>query len=787
MNSPPIRWEHPAALHSERTDERPFPRREDPRFGWAATDKRLDAWRKALAQWVGQRLSRKAAIKSGNALLDFVSERPQERASPEVLCRRDGALLTSFNAWVSGTPKDRKEIVNLAHEFFDWYLDTHLSASDDHGRLIRSPSHFNPIARRVVPASDAETSRDPLPTRYLRELRQILLANDWEWAKKQKVDWVESLDTHTGERVRTWCPVRASAIALKLLLPLRTFQVRMVDSGEGDSLVHSDAGWASNTGRHAPAGKRDVRRGFLRRFVDTAMGAEVTGFFVNTNKTADHRAGEADHGYEIPWEQREAITIVDALAAWQARFNAVDGPLAWHDVADPEVRLSGTQRCGSAYFLMRLPRKHDSRQPVSDGALNRFWISLLIELENRVAARGQTRPDGSRIRFVTAAEAEKQSTPLFGLHSLRVSLLTALATEGAVPLHILSKVVAGHASVVMTLYYVKTNPADLSRCLTEASQKIEAGEQADFIRYLASEQRKEEGVVSNDSAGVAALSRTDAGLWKTVSTGVCPVGGTRCGDGGPRLSGNRHAPVPGGASNCVSCRFHVTGPAFLPGLLARFNAASLSMEGARREHRAAEAALATAEDNRFDREQEGKEGDLLELARANSRLEAAETRLAAAVTVMQASYELSERCKTVAHTHRGGLNLVLAGSMPDLEIAVRETSQVELWDAVCQSAHVHPCPEVSEAALRRAQAIDRLLMRHGAPPLLMNLPDDIALAAGNEMMRWMSQQVGRDTALTLLDGQAVGSTDVEQLVSDMVEHLAHDAAAAPSLQLEHAQ
>lgn len=773
-----------AGKGTRRDSARPFPRRSDPAFAWVAADTRLDAWRNALTEWVGQRASRRAAVEAGNALLDFAREAPDRRASPEAVCRREAPLGTSVGDWLAGTPKDRTDFVNLLHEFFAWYLDTHLSAHDDYGQPVRSPSHFNPIARRIKSACAMESGRDPLPTRYVRELRLLLMADDWAWAKKQRRDWIDAIDTQTGERVRTWCPVRASVIALKLLLPLRTFQVRMLDSGQGDSLVHTAAGWKSNSGPHAPDGREVVRRGFLRRFVDAATGAEITGFFVNTNKTADGRADEADHGYEIPWENQEAIAIVDALVAWQARFNPTAAPLAWADVADTSVRLSGTSRTGGVYFLMRDPCSTDARQPVRASALEDFWIALLGELETRVAARGEKRPDGSRVRFVSATKRASKRSPLFGLHSLRVSLLTALATEGQVPLHVLSKVVAGHASVVMTLYYVKTNPAELTRCLTEASHKVDAAEQADFVRYLASEQRREEGFVSNDAAGIAAMGRTDAGLWKTVSTGVCPVGGTRCGDGGPKLSGKRHAPVTGGALNCVSCRFHVTGPAFLPGLVARFNAASLAMEGARREHQSAEVALTAAEDARFDREQAGDESGAVDVARAHSRLESAETRLAANVSAMQATYALIERCKTVARKAQAGLNLVLVGSLDDVEVAVRETSQEELWDAVCQAADVHPSPEVAEATLRRSQAIDRFLMRQGAPPLLMNLPDDVARVAGNELMRWMSRQVGRDVSLELLAGHGSATADVASLIAEMAAQVMPAARAASSPLLE---
>ncbi|MBF4332699.1 hypothetical protein EAY29_20925, partial [Vibrio anguillarum] len=43
-----------------------------------------------------------------------------------------------------------------------------------------------------------------------------------------------------------WSPVRAMALYLKLQLPLRTFQVRMLDSGEADTWRYESGQWIKN-------------------------------------------------------------------------------------------------------------------------------------------------------------------------------------------------------------------------------------------------------------------------------------------------------------------------------------------------------------------------------------------------------------------------------------------------------------------------------------------------------------------------------------------------------------
>lgn len=78
-----------------------------------------------------------------------------------------------------------------------------------------------------------------------------------------------------------------------------------------------------------------------------------------------------------------------------------------------------------------------------------MWFYLLSELEARCTARGETLEDGTPLRFVKAGS---YATTHFPLHTLRVSLITAYALEGGVPMPVLSKLIAGHARLIMTIY-----------------------------------------------------------------------------------------------------------------------------------------------------------------------------------------------------------------------------------------------------------------------------------------------------------------------------------------------
>jgi hypothetical protein len=534
------------------------PSRSDVRFAWAQGDATLDTWRTALAEWAMQHTDRGYAVRVGNSLLDYLRAHRDVTRLPQEFCSQRYSNPCPLIGWLDRGRATDVAMTNVSHAFFEWYLERHLTLPDDYGRPVLAPGYWNPLVRQRSEQRATQTAREALPTRLIRELLAVLRDDDWAWCRAQEGDHIHAVDAKTGEAVRTWCPVRASALALKLLLPLRTFQVRMLDSGEGDSERYADGAWQSNASPHAPRSGASVRRGALRAFRDQATGSVTTGFFINTNKTADRKATAGTGGYEIPWQHDEAIRVLDQVARWQEEHNPIAEPLSWSALHDKNVRLASVERGENAYFLMRDPTGTHRNEPVTDGRLRGLWHRLVSEVEDRMNARGERLADGSPMRLterIRQISGKVRRRSIYDLHSLRVSLLTALATDGGVPLHVLSKCIAGHASVVMTLYYVKTDPVAMTQVLTEATARIDHASQEQFARYLQSEARRDEGFVLNDPTGRTALDRSAPASWLQLDTGICPVGGTRCGEGGVALKTNLHGPVPGGVRNCVRCRF----------------------------------------------------------------------------------------------------------------------------------------------------------------------------------------------------------------------------------------
>jgi hypothetical protein len=766
-------------------------KKSDVTFLWATREQpALDHWRRYLAQWLAERPVKSQALKLGEFFLNYLLANPSVTRNPEEFCRRTYAPSVPYRDWLKARHQNQRALFdtnNLGAEFIEWLLDTHLSTPDDLGRPVRSPDHWNPVTRLQRKAQAIHTHREAIPTRYINEMIRILTECDFAWPKSQPSEWLPRYDPDAGRWEKIWNPVRASALLLKLYLPLRTFQIRMLDSGEADSERYVDGQWGENIGPLAPGRRAVVRRGFLRKFTDRLTGQVHTGFFVNTNKTQDRGRDEEDKGYEIPWQHGDAIKVATDLLLWQERYNPITELQRWADLHDTSIVRAGRSgefaRRGEACFLFRDPCGTYQNEPLTDSRLRPFWFALMDELERRVAARGEALADGSPILFIDKRHptSGEPLRAVYDLHTLRVSLITALATEGGVPIPILSKCIAGHASILMTLYYIKLGVPQITEKLAEAQKKIGLDEQRNFVRFLQSAEHKTLAsvVASNDASGVTALSENTPGSWIVGDKGICPVGGALCGMGGPKLTSNPqlsdYAPTPGGSRNCVRCRFFVTGPAFLGGLVAHFNAVGTRLVAAAERFRTREAAIRRLENEVSATEDQGGLSALMaNLYAANDHHERDMLEVDELAHNLHAVYRLTERCRAIittaqSHPSDGKLNLVLVGKQADLEAAISTTTDFELMNSVCQAARVYPGDDTTLANLRRARILDAMLARNGWRPVFSALSEDEALAVGNEFVNLLIRRVGHTDAVALLEGRrmmdAAGiAKDIETLL-----------------------
>ena len=740
-------------------------------------DPSLADWQEKVALWLKEGRSLALRTYMADRLFACLVEHKELPRTVEEYCRRSGVLSPTWAEWSASqdwADSSHQMYTNYFCDFIDWFLARYLTGDDDLGRPVVSPAHFNPVRRLSQAAKPPQTHREAMPLRYIHELIRIIEDDDFAWPRSlSSSEYFMRHDSASGEFVRTWSPVRSVAMLLKLHLPLRTFQVRMLDSGEGDTEQFDGAEWRRNIGPLAPKGKARIRRGFLRNMMDTTSGTTFTGFYVNTNKTADIFRGPKDLGYEVPWEHKEAIRLALYLRDWQQRFNPIQRPTQWDEIHDKTVLRSNSKEMlrkrGEVCFLFRDPKGTHPCEPVVDSRMQSYWTMLLTELERRVAARQETLADGSPVRFVRPVAGTGLPLPLFDLHSLRVALITAYAIEGGVPIQILSKCIAGHATILMTLYYTKPGPAYVSEEMAKAQQRIERAEQGNFLRFLKNAEIRNASplVVANDAAALAALDGNEPSGWTMGDIGICPAGMGKCDVGGPSLKGgtvkSAFAPVPGGPKNCVRCRFFITGPAFLGGLVAKFNSTGVLLMEASERLRKIEAEISGIEDRAVPDE-------LLLLGHVYSRRDTVLEEVDTVAYNWHACFALVQRCKTALKAANGdGLSLVLAGNAGDLDTALEECSDFDLYNAVCQVAAVYPNDSPVVSTLRRGHLLDVMLSRNGRRPVFATLSEDEAHAVGNEFVNLLMARIGRAETVDLIEGRRMlESTGIEKDVDRLL-------------------
>lgn len=245
-------------------------------------------------------------------------------------------------------------LINYVIDFLDFILENYFSEKNDYGRYI---SLFeNPLKKQRYQQRIVETVHNPLPYRYICDLRHSLCPNprgnftDLKWAQAQTGnansggDWfyvgehlIDKNDLDCVWRMKEvwrngkkqefyqlWSPVSTLILLIKLHLPLRTYQVRMLDSGEADYMRYENGNWIENN-KHTFALK-NVKKGIFRQFKDNALGFESTGLYINTNKTADQNKDEFERGYEIPWQNEDVLYWLEKLRNWQEKYNQIIGP-----------------------------------------------------------------------------------------------------------------------------------------------------------------------------------------------------------------------------------------------------------------------------------------------------------------------------------------------------------------------------------------------------------------------------------------------------------------------------
>lgn len=548
-------------------------------FGWLVRERGEDweRWRQLISGWIAtQTGSIGLKINAMNWFMANYLPTVPGGVSPDVFFQvAEKGLLPEMRPLLDASMsaaiavKNQNWIVDL----LSWIITQSYSEPNDDGLPMALVK--NPFVKGKEKTVFTETVHNPLPYAYIRELREILCPQprgtfrDWEWAQSQSGqlrsdfgDWFpveqSAIDEHDpdcvwrhkNERYEIWSPVKSMALHVKLHLPLRTYQVRFLDSGEADTWRYEGGDWVLNN-RHGFSQGREGnpwKRGVFCRIRCQDIDEIMTGLYVSTNKTADQNKESCERGYTIPWQNEEVLYWLERLRNWQEKYNPINGPTPCAELIEKHfgsVKTAEQKKdMGSICFLFRDPTAPSGERdkPIGGYTLPNLWYRLLSTLEDRVAARGQTLSDGSRLRFVEPPAPKSNLLPTktdFPLHSLRVSLLTCYAMEGHVPIQVLSKLIAGHSRIIMTLHYTKPTAAMVSQVMDVASGRINAAQDESLKIFLRDADMRQihskMAFIDGGSIEIALANRNVIG-WEQRHIGLCLVGGNSARSESPLVS-----------------------------------------------------------------------------------------------------------------------------------------------------------------------------------------------------------------------------------------------------------
>jgi hypothetical protein len=737
------------------------------------------------------------------------------------------------------SPEIIQKGVNIPCDFIDFVIEKVFSEEDDNGNLV--PLVQNPLSKIKRQDSTTETVRNPLPYSYIQDLRQILCPlpdkteltvleqnlkdgetllpayhyrhfKHWTWAQRQagggwfevtpelidKTDpdcvWRSKEVTRNNKKVtvhQIWSPVKAMVIFMKLHLPLRTYQVRMLDSGEADTWRYEQGQWVVNTQHDFVLGseKRPFGKGIFRRIHDTMTGLYSTGLYINTNKTADQNKDELERGYIIPWQNEEVLYWLEKLRNWQEKYNPIAKPTDCTTLLRKHVSAKKSDKqlesMGEIAFLFRdaSAKGEDKSKPIAgDVNIAPFWYQLLITLENQLVEQGNTLENGERLKLVVyypegTLKSAKVAT-LFPLHSLRVSLITAYTMDTQLPLPVISKLLAGHTRLLMTIYYNKITPSVMAEKMEEAHDALDVKSKQsvrNFLKDASMEQIQCKMVYHSDDSIQAALANRNPIGWEERSCGLCLVGGNTvksdevstlggCWNGGALIKDaksvvNRiYGSVPHGSENCIRCRWFITEARYLPALNAHFNQLSYKAHQAANLSAEIEGELEALKDEQFFCEEQGKpfiKHD--ELQALQRRYEKQQVEADEYTKDWIACFELISKIIRVEEARNEDDTkdkLIAVGSEQDVSHALKfiETdSELLHLSLLCDDAEFYPDlqDELRKTPVieKRSRQLSRVLMKKGFEPIFMEMDDKQQLIAANAMLRQMAKIADPDDKL----------------------------------------
>jgi len=641
-------------------------------------------------------------------------------------------------------PNERGISAIYIFKFTQWIIDTYMRDTDVDGIVSIGVNPLSYSDQQMIQGvwsnagKPSETTSRPLPTAWNLKALKIITENDYEWPKSLPNQYFNWFNPESGNHEVVWVPTLAYLFETMLELPLRKIQVLNLDSGEGDEQIYNpeNGSWLKNTGPAAEYWKNNPQailkqRGVIKDF--SKSGKPLVGFYINTNKTADRNAPDGERtGYSIPWQNDIMINLFTSLRKWQEKYNPQTEPTPFTSLATKVFGYDPTETAikliPDRFYLFRTPcDSYSPFHPPTYNVCTKFWNELMSQLERVLKDEGED---------VTIVEKwnTKTGQPMkvaFNIHGLRVATLTAFA-EAGVPIEILSKIVAGHASILMTIYYLKFNEASISQLLCEKAVEIKGNAADQLKRHLENkswENAKRIAVYNDEESFRSTINTRFSPLWSNEGYGICPHGGTRCEDGGPisRRNGKNplYGPVPGGKHNCLRCRHFISGTPFLIQMWMKTNKLLVDSQKMAVEYDNSLSELKKLEDQKYKMIKYGRKNDISGkmIARIKELEGVCDMRgnfLNETLLDLHAAWRFTESIKVLfSHDECANENLpaLLSSFNADFDLDYREGTRFETISYILQASRIFPFLEDENIELERERFLDIMLIRENLMPL----------------------------------------------------------------------
>lgn len=801
-------WVRDAVKRGEVTVEKSISKADDLDFRWISRNyPHLEDWRPSMAEWIkGEARGLGPKISALAAFVERYLHVLQLPTTREEFFRK-GRHYPDYFALFSKESSNAFKDNNTIHQFLNWVLLHAFSETAGDGTPVVSPLYRNPIP--LVPRSGVpkrtESVRDVLPYGFIVQFRERIASGphfkNWNFAQSALgfetlasnnalSDWFEvteeRIDTDDPDCVwrlrerlqkppvlEMWSPVRWVALLLKLMLPARTGQIRVCDSGESDTWRYEGGKFVLNTGPLASGTEQAPwSMGIFRRLRSRENG-ETAILYFNTNKTADALKSGADKGQECPWPHFTSVTEnpyywIEKLRNWQEKYNPISRCTKWTEL--PTKRSLGVksevQKASYAdtCFLFRTPETPGEEQwPITNTMLQGSWQKLMDAFEREFAEKGITHPDSGPI----VLNDLKNGRTFYPPHGLRVSLITAMIVDGQVPPDLMMKIV-GHSRLVMTLYYTKPGYSRLRDAIIGAAERLEAKKEESILRFLTDASNKEmvKHVAFNaenwQTVIAANPSHRNPVGWLLMHDGICFAGGNTgpldgdkrvpgCHNGGPVINAtsNEYGPVPGGPMNCSLCRWKAAERHHGPSLVATMNNELYHL---RQEQEAAVKHSASISELKKQKAREEAAqrsfGRMRDLKTAERLYEASMDRLSILSASVAGTYKMIQRLEGLQDDAGSGMALVSAGDLATMQAVLEETDSELLQVAgICGDVEIYPDLNPGKAVFRMSQLLDSALVRESMPPFFMQLSEEQQLTYGNAFMRALAKKANAENSL----------------------------------------